>query len=538
MEEKDLDKIIENLTTEDLVGQTICLDISNKDTPDQIEKIIKHIKPGGLFMSNTTTERIRIFTDIANKYAKIPVIVSSDVEDGPGGAVAGTGMLPQPMAWGACDDPELIREAGKITGKICRRNGIHWTFAPVVDLNINFRSPECNIRAISDDPDEVIKIAGAYIEGLEDNNDVIATCKHFPGQGIDERNSHFCNSINSLSEDEWMNTYGKVYKAMFKMGVSAVMIGHVSFPAVEEEIDPVSGPLPAGLSYSIMTKFLKGKLGFNGCIVSDAMSMIGIAAAEPDITKIGVNFLKAGGDMILFPHPDDYDNILKAVNDGSLSKDRLKDAAKRVLKLKVKAHITEDDREYNEKISVDADINVISQKIADKSIKVVRDYNKIIPCNIENGKILFINILEPFFHKEPSGHEFDAMKEEFEKYGHTVDIRYNPKHTELQKIMYDYDIIVINCKMSSKDYHGATLRMGWNALMPLWRAYVLQHPRCIFVSFGDPYKLFDMPYLKEYINAFSNSPSSQRAAAKVILGKIKPSAKNPIAFKGFFEREV
>ena len=74
--------------------------------------------------------------------------------------------------------------------------------------------------------------------------------------------------------------------------------------------------------------------------------------------------------------------------------------------------------------------------------------------------------------------------------------------------------------------------------MVLWRGYVLQHPRCIFTSFGDPYKLFDMPYLKEYINAFSNTPATQRAVVKVLLGEIKAQGKNPVSLKGFFEREV
>jgi hypothetical protein len=114
----------------------------------------------------------------------------------------------------------------------------------------------------------------------------------------------------------------------------------------------------------------------------------------------------------------------------------------------------------------------------------------------------------------------------------------NPKHKDVQPILGDYEAVLLNCRMSSENYHGATLRIGWNNIMVLWRAYVLQHPNFVFTSFGDPYKLYDAPYLKTYINAYSGDPTSQRAAAKVLLGKLKPQGKNPVAFKGFFEREV
>ena len=130
--------------------------------------------------------------------------------------------------------------------------------------------------------------------------------------------------------------------------------------------------------------------------------------------------------------------------------------------------------------------------------------------------------------------EFDAFIEEFEKEGYRVDLMINPKHKDVQPILGDYEAVLLNCRMSSENYHGATLRIGWNNIMVLWRAYVLQHPNFVFTSFGDPYKLYDAPYLKTYINAYSGDPTSQRAAAKVLLGKLKPQGKNPVAFKGFF----
>ncbi len=530
---------IQGLAIDDLVGQLFCYDIYEKDNPKEIEKIVAKIKPGGIFLTDMSSEKIKMYTDMVNKYTKIPVIVTSDIENGPETAITGTGYLPQPMAWGAANDPALIEEAARAVGNICRQNGVHWTYSPVVDINYNFKCCELNIRAISDSPEQVIKIAKAYIDGLQYNDNMIACCKHFPGQGIDERNSHFVTTVNSLSKAEWLNTYGKVYKAFIEMGVPSIMVGHGCLPAVQTEEDDGQGPLPAVLSRSLMTDFLKGELGFDGCIVSDAMSMVGVAARVKDIRELALRFINAGGDMILFPEPTDHENLLKAVESGELSKERLLDAVTRIMKVKERARLFPDQDPVVAEKTTPAELSELSQKIADKSIKIVRDEKKILPLKLkENAKILMINVLEPHFHKLPTGLEFNAMRDELQNYGYSVDVMVNVQFDTIQPIMQEYDAILVNCKMSSKDYHGGSLRMGWNQIMTFWRGYVLQHPNFIFTSFGDPYKLYDMPYLKEYINAFSSSDESQRAAAKVIVGKIEAKGKNPISFEGFFKREV
>ena len=530
---------LNGLTIEELVGQTFCYDISDKDDPVEVEKIIAKIRPGGLFVMGMTGEKIKMYTDMANKYTKIPVIVAGDVENGPGAVIQGALEIPYQMAWGACDDATLLYRAGSATAKICRKNGVHWTFSPIVDINYNFRSPECNIRAVSDDPKHVVKMTRAFMDGAQENGYMVTACKHFPGQGVDERNSHFCTTTNDMTCEEWMNTYGWVYQQMIEAGTPSIMIGHGALPCFEEDIDVLLGPPPAVLSKSLMTDLLKGRLGFQGCLVSDAMSMIGVAARVNKADCIGLKFLQAGGDMVLFPEPNDFDQIIDAIKQGTLSLTRLKDAVARILRLKEKARLFENQETLLEEITFVEDFDSIAQEIADKSIKIVRDYGNIIPVKMKPGaKILMLNMLEAHFHKQPAGTEFKAMKDAFEERGYIVDEIFTAKHKQVQAIMDDYDMICLNCKMSPEDYHGGTLRIGWNNIMVLWRGYVLQHPRCVFVSFGDPYKLFDMPYLKEYINAFSPVEASQRAVVKVLLGETGATAKNPVRLEGFFEREV
>ena len=356
---------------------------------------------------------------------------------------------------------------------------------------------------------------------------------------MDERNSHFLTTSNPMTQEEWMNTYGWVYKQMIEAGAPSIMVGHGGLECFEKEIDPLFGALPAVLSKSLMTDLLKGILGFDGCLVSDAMSMIGVASRVNDLAEIGVKFLKAGGDVILFPEPTDFDNVLQAVKSGELPMERLKDAVLRMLRLKERVRLFEEQSKINAEIGDVTDMEEIAQEIADKSIKVVRDYNHVIPTKLEKGsKILMLNMLEPHFHKPPTGKELSAMKQAFEERGYIVDEIYTAKHKQVQEIMNNYDMICLNCKMSSQDYNGASMRVNWNNIMVLWRGYVLQHKRFVFTSFGDPYKLFDFPYLKEYVNAFSFTDASQRAVVKVILGEIEAQGKNPVRLEGFFEREV
>ena len=535
----EIDKILSSLTVEEMVGQTLCVAVNNKITPEEFEEVAKLNLPGGLFFTKTSAERIKIFTEIANKYVKIPVIVSSDVENGPEMAIEGKGYIPHEMAWGACDDEELIEKAGFEIGKICRKNGVHWTFSPVVDINYNFRSPATNIRAVSDCPSHVAKICKAYVRGVQKNGYMSATCKHFPGEGMDERNAHFVTTILNMSKEEWLKTYGYVYDEMIKEGTGAIMVGHTAIPSVEDMNVSEIDALPAVLSKNIITGLLKETLGFTGVVVSDAMSMIGVASRVDDLSGLCVNFLTAGGDMVLFPDDDDFTHIKNAVISGKLSIERLKDAVLRILNLKNKVRLFEEQTSVLSEIKDDDNLKKYSQEIADKSIKVVRDYNKIIPTKLEKGsKILMLNMIEPNFHVPPTGKEFSAMKKAFEQRGYTVDSIDNAKHKEVKEIMNDYDMVLLNCKMSSVDYHGGSLRVGWNNIMVMWRAYVLQHKRFIFTSFGDPYKIFDFPYLKEYINAFSNTDESQVAVVKVILGEIDATAKNPVEFKPYFDREV
>ena len=529
--------MVSKLTLDELIGQLMCVSISPKADPEKIEEYCRKWKPGSIFMNGHTGESIWKFLEIANRYSPIPVIVASDIEHGPGMELPGERMLPNCMAWGACNDAELVKKAGAETAKICRKNGIHWTFAPVVDLNFNPNNPESNIRAISDDPARVAAIAGAHMEGMQENGYMMATCKHFPGQGMDDRNSHFVTVDNPLSKRKWMSTYGAVYKEMIRRGTPAIMTGHITLPAFQPQDEGPLGPLPATLSKVLTTDLLKGKLGFKGCVVSDAMSMIGASSHCP-IDDMIVNFFNAGGDMYLFPRPIEYEALKKGVEDGSVSLERLQDAAVRVMYLKDRARLFEDEAKIQAEIEDNIPIGETARKIADKSIKVVVDKNGIIPTKLPKGsKVLLVNAMEDFFHKGPAGNEFEPLKNAFIEAGHQVTELYIATYKQIKEERDKYDLVLVNLKYSSRDTHGGSLRVGWDNIDAFWHTYIFQHPKAILTSFGDPYKIREFPYVKTYINAFSFTEDSQRAVAKVIMGQIPAQGKSPVDFPPYFTRE-
>lgn len=535
-----IESIIEKMSLDELCGQLMDLNVNGKLTVDEIEEMAKKMRPGSIFVTKKSKEQIKEISDAINKHTPVPIIVSADIESGAGCCLASEEVLPEPMAWGAADDVELIERAGQITGEICRKNGIHWNFAPVVDINYNKDNPVTNVRSVSDSPEQVAKIAGAYVRGMQKNGMMIAGCKHFPGDGIDDRNQHFCTGINPLTKEEWLKTYGYVYKKMIEAGSESVMVGHIGMPELEKNIDPILGAKPGTLSYEIMTGLLREELGFEGCIVSDAMAMVGACSmTTPD--RLAIEYIKGGGDVILFAIEKDFECLKKAVEDGEISIERIKDSVRRILSMKQKAGIIGENIIDDSKVEISGDVCEVAQKIAEKSITVVRNSQNLIPLSLKKGaRILMINFQMVGAKDAPYIKQLDTVTEELIKRGFEVDTRLASElsHYELEKIKDTYDCILLNSRISSKDYLGGTLRINWDNIMPFWRGVAIDHPCVIFTSFGDPYKLYELPFLRTYVNAYSSSHFTQRAFVELLLGEIEPKGKNPVELKGFFRREV
>lgn len=537
----ETEAILDSLTPDEMIGQMLCFLLSGSYTEADVEKIVQETYAGSFFVSDPKPDMIETCIRVIERNTKLPAMIAADIECGPGHVfnAAKQPTLPDIMAWGACDDPELVEKAHEATAAYCRKLGIHWSFAPIVDINYNANSPVVNIRAISDDPKQVIKIGTAALRGLQKDGLIAAGCKHFPGDGMDDRNQHFCTTVNSLSKEEWMATYGAVYKAMIEAGAASIMVAHIALPAYDEKISDRLGYLPATLSYNLQTKLLKGELGFKGCIVSDALSMIGASTVVPH-DRLAVEYVKAGGDMLLFPLPEYFTQIKNAVLSGEIPMERIRDAAGRVIDLKKRARLFDDPEEIEVCIKGENDVTKYADAIAEKSLTVVRDCDNILPLDVKPGdEILLINLQQSKNYKPPHYTvTLDTLRKELKARGFKVKEYVNPSRDDIGEDMQTAAAVLINCKISNRDYHGGSLRVNWEHIAPFWRGEILKHPKVVFTSFGDPYKLYEFPYLPTYINAYSGSISSQKAFVKAVLGEIEFCGKSPVRLEGFFERGV
>ena len=264
--------------------------------------------------------------------ARVPLLVGIDQEQGlvtrvgpPVTQFAGN------MALGADRSTVDTRTAARITGQELRAMGINQNFAPDADVNVNPANPVIGVRSFSSNPQLVADLAVAAVHGYQDDGNVAATAKHFPGHGDTAVDSHLGVPLITHTLAQWEQLDAPPFKAAIAAGVDSIMTAHIVVPA----LDP-SGT-PATLSKPIVTGVLREQLGFDGVVYTDALTMQGVRDAYPD-AEIPVLALEAGVDVLLMPAEGAmdvaYQGVLDAVRSGRISSRRIDTSVRRVLRLK------------------------------------------------------------------------------------------------------------------------------------------------------------------------------------------------------------
>ena len=328
---------IASMTDEEKVGQLFWQLTSSQDEA-YLKDLMQTYHLGGCRYNGMPGAKVLEQNKLLQKYAKVPVFIACNPEQGGNGVCPDGTFVGSGIKVGATGKNEYARAMGSVSGAQIAATGCNMAFAPVVDILFNWQCEEVLSRSFGSDPNRVAAMGKAYMDGIHETAGVAACAKHFPGNGQDYRDAHISNNINSFNEEQWMATYGHVYKTLIDGGLDAIMGGHILMPAYMKDVKPgitYDEMLPATLCPEIMTGLLRDKLGFNGMVVTDASHMVGMTnqMKRSDMLPAAIN---AGCDMFLFFNDpaEDFATMLNAYKTGVISKERMEEALTRILGLK------------------------------------------------------------------------------------------------------------------------------------------------------------------------------------------------------------
>ena len=268
--------------------------------------------------------------------SKIPMIVAVDEEGGAVARLANHEAFSLPKYTSARDigktgDPEQARQMGRTIGGYLRFYGFNLDFALVADVDSNPANPVIGRRAYSTDAQQTAQMVAAAVEGFHEAG-MLCTVKHFPGHGDTGQDSHYGTATSYKTWEEMKAMEMLPFEAGIAAGADVVMTAHITTP------NATTDGLPASLSYTMITERLRGELGFQGVIVTDALEMNAIKKHFTP-AESAVAALRAGVDVLLMPSDlrAAFDGVVQAVEDGTLSEERLNESVRRILTLKQKA---------------------------------------------------------------------------------------------------------------------------------------------------------------------------------------------------------
>jgi beta-N-acetylhexosaminidase len=464
--------------------------------------------------------------------SELPLLVESDFERGASFRISDTTSFPWSMALGAAGSEDLCYREGAVTAREARALGVHWIFAPVMDVNNNPENPVINIRSYGEDPRLVARLGAAFIRGARDNG-VLTTAKHFPGHGDTATDSHIGLAVVPADMPRLESVEMVPFRSAIDAGVDAIMTAHVAVPKVTGEAD-----IPATLSPRILTGLLRGTLNFKGIVVTDALEMGGITGRY--WTGLAcVQALQAGADLLLLPQDTDVaiNEVVRAVERGDLPPARIDESVSRVLQLKTRLGLHRQRTTPLERIPeivASPASRQLAQEIADRSITLLKEDANVLPISPVNPPRIFSLVVSSDSDSNPGA----VFQSELRR-------RFPAARTEGVDPRIPEDLaarIVRNAAEADVVICATLVRLGssrGNLALPesqrtlLDRLVDLGKP-VIWIAFGNPYLLRLYPQVSAYLCTFSYADVSQAAAARALAGEIAVSGKTPVSIPDYY----
>jgi beta-glucosidase-like glycosyl hydrolase/CubicO group peptidase (beta-lactamase class C family) len=521
-----VDSVYNQLSFDEKVGQLFMVAAySNKDEAHNksIDKLVEENKIGGLIFFQGGPVRQAKLTNRYQAKSKVPMFIGIDAEWGLSMRLDSTYRYPWNMTLGAVQDMKLIEKAGNQMAKQSKRMGIHFNFAPVVDINTNPKNPIIGNRSFGETKENVTLRALALMKGLQDEG-VYATAKHFPGHGDTSTDSHHTLPIVKFDKNRLDAVELYPYKELIKNGLASVMVAHLNVPSIEPREN-----YPTSISYNVVTNILKNELQFEGLIFTDALNMKGASNFKKP-GDVDLEAFLAGNDVLLFAEnvPVAIKKFNEAKKEGRLTEERLAYSVKKILAYKYKANLHNYqpivlENLYNDLNAVE--FEALNYQLYENAVTVIKNDTKSIPiAQLDKEKIAYVKL---------GNDTSDVFLAQLKNYANVTEITSKNLDNVLTELE-GYTKVIIGYHKSDGAWrnHNLTFREL------LWINQIGKQNDVILTFFTKPYSLLtikNFESIETIIIGYQNNAISQTVVPQVIFGAIGSKGKLPVSIEEHFK---
>jgi beta-glucosidase-like glycosyl hydrolase/CubicO group peptidase (beta-lactamase class C family) len=522
-----VDSVYSSMSLKEKIGQLYMIQVFSNQDAKQKEKnrmLITENQVGGVIYSLGGPKRQAKLNNELQALSKIPLLVGMDAEWGLKMRLDSTYAFPWNMTLGAIKDNALIEKTGYQIGEHNKRLGVHFNFAPIVDINTNPNNPIIGNRSFGEHRDNVTQKALYFMNGMQEAG-VLATAKHFPGHGDTDTDSHKTLPTIHFDEKRLDSVELYPYRQLIKEGLSSVMVAHLNVPSLEPKVG-----YPSSLSKHIVTDILKERLKFNGLIFTDALNMKG-ASNFSTSGDIDLAAFKAGNDVLLISEdvPVGISKIEEAYLKGEITEERLAHSVKKILMAKYKVGLSHY-RPINTKNLIEdlnrMEDNVLYEELMESAITVLKNEQNILPIrHLETKKIAYVAL------GDDTGSVF---LDELKKYTRVHQIAADTLDVLINKLQ-NYNTVIVGLHKSNatpwKDYKFTDKEMVWLYEMARTNTVILD-------VFARPYALMDfktIENIKGIVVSYQNSDVAQQKSAQLLFGAIEAKGNLPVSAGEFFK---
>jgi beta-N-acetylhexosaminidase len=506
------------------VGQLFHL-VCRANDAEGIQAVLDVAIPNGFMLRALPAPDVVSVARLVQEAAPIPMLLSADVERGANGLYVGGTSFGSAMQVAATGDAAYAERLGTVIAREAGALGCTWAFSPIVDIQYNFASPITNIRCFGSDRDTVSAMGVAFVKAVESRGMATAP-KHFPGDGVDDRDQHLVTSVNRLSVAEWDESFGKVYKDVIDAGARSIMVGHIALPEYSKALRPGiadSDILPASMSEELLSGLLRDRLGFNGVIVSDSLRMVGFTVPMRRVDEAVTRILALKASLGLHKKsPAELVPGLEALAElpldehRSWSTDTAQHAVTLVKNLEPGVLPLDPSRHKRILVYYTEDSNPNHHKIAEGAQRA-------------NGHVIAGQLTDAGFDVTVFDREGRATME---------DVNAGRDAVPHAKLITDFDLVLYVAQYEPAS-SSAVVRLQWAPILANDSPKYLNEIPTVFVSLGSPFHLQDVPRVKTFVNAYGYSPGAVDAVVDKLLGRSEFVGTSPVdPFCGYWDTHL